>query len=376
MYGIITCSASEEKAQNSRRFWSNTFAGHEVYQHITVVGAPSMGEGYRRGEALLEKAVNLVIYCHDDMFTTAEDFPSRLRAYFENDGCDVIGGAGSNRALGDKWFMAGVSHNFGAVANLVHPGSPMVRNRPIQTVDLQTRIQQVDQQVRQLVGQSTNPDARILEYRTSCVNYLNLQRARAEIHKKFGELQQIHQTTGKQPDPEQVKNLQKTLADLDKRAEVLEKVVYDGAASRIVEQETVPVQQPFWGTAVFGVPRRLVTGIQVLDGFFIAAKRGVLKWDARYKHFHLYDLDASYDAYRRGLTVAVANDLEFCHFSVGSYGQPEWKVAADQFLAKWKNELPPPNTPGVAGNSISLQTGTPQEAFRIVERLIRQGENA
>jgi hypothetical protein len=365
MYGIITCSADENKAANSRRFWSNTFAGHEVYQHIMVMKPASMVEGYLKGESRLHPDVDLVIYAHDDMCTVAENFPVRLRKYFLTQGCDVVGGAGSNRAIGDKWFLAGISNCFGAVANLVHPGSPIVRNRQVQTVDLQQRIQQLSHQV-ETSGEQT-------KYRNACQDYLNLQNMRGTLIGTLIEMQQ-QAMQGKQPDQEKAKNLQNTLVDLDKQAEVLEKAVYSGATTRIIEQETVPNQQPFWGTAVFGVPRRLVKGIQLLDGFFIAAKRGVLHWDQHYKHFHLYDLDVSFDAYRRGLTVAVANDLELIHMSVGSYQQPEWKVAADQFLDKWKAELPPPGTPGIAGTSVSLQTGTPFEAFRIVERMIQQSE--
>lgn len=325
-----------------------------------------MAEGYKRGEGQLKKEVSHVIYCHDDMLTLAENFPARLLAYFCEEGdCDVIGGAGSNRCIGDKWFLAGVSHCFGCVANLVHPGSPMVRNRLIQTVDLQHRIHALK------ASPAQDDSQKVLL--ADCEAYLVLQGNRGTLIGKSIEIQQ-RAAQGQPSDPELVKNLQKTMDDLNKRAEEYEKRIYTGAPTRIVEQETVPMQQPYWTTAVFGVPRRLVSGIQVLDGFFIAAKRGALHWDTGYKHFHLYDMDASYDAYYRGLKVAVVNDLELVHMSVGSYHQPEWKVAADHFLKKWKNELPPQPTGGIQGNSIGLQTQTPQDAFRIVERLIQQSE--
>jgi glycosyl transferase family 2 len=95
---------------------------------------------------------------------------------------------------------------------------------------------------------------------------------------------------------------------------------------------------------VFGVPRPAVGGIQGLDGVFFAARRTVFEkvsFDAvTFDGFHLYDLDFSFAAYRAGLRLAVANDINLLHHSAGAYDQ-SWATYAKRFDAKWRGQLSP-----------------------------------
>lgn len=113
-------------------------------------------------------------------------------------------------------------------------------------------------------------------------------------------------------------------------------------ASQVSTATGIQQSQACFNVANFGCYKRLMHNMQVADGFFIAARPGALRWDAKvYKDFHLYDLDATYDAYQRGLQIACAQDLNLLHLSEGGYAQPAWPVEAAKFLDKWKAFLPP-----------------------------------
>jgi len=98
--------------------------------------------------------------------------------------------------------------------------------------------------------------------------------------------------------------------------------------------------------SIFGVPSPLVTGIQALDGFWMAARRSVLEkgkawFDAKtFTGFHFYDLDFSLTAYKRGFAIGVATDLSLCHASSSGYND-QWKAEVPTFLNKWKDHLLP-----------------------------------
>lgn len=49
----------------------------------------------------------------------------------------------------------------------------------------------------------------------------------------------------------------------------------------------------------------------------------------------MYDIDFSYTAYRAGLRLGVANDLNVLHRSWGRY-DGTWSVYAERFNNKWK----------------------------------------
>ncbi|MDP9173691.1 MAG: glycosyltransferase family protein [Planctomycetota bacterium] len=98
--------------------------------------------------------------------------------------------------------------------------------------------------------------------------------------------------------------------------------------------------------SLFSAPRPLVLNVQALDGLFIAAKRAVVNHvsfdPVTFDGFHLYDLDFSYSAFRSGIKLGIAMDINILHASVGNYNQV-WAVYAERFLRKWAGKLPPFN---------------------------------
>jgi Glycosyltransferase like family len=87
-----------------------------------------------------------------------------------------------------------------------------------------------------------------------------------------------------------------------------------------------------------------ISGIQALDGCFIAATRAAVEaigFDAEnFDGFHLYDLDFSFRAYLQGLKVAVCRDLLPIHASTGKPDQ-QWDKYRARFEAKFANDLAP-----------------------------------
>ena len=76
-----------------------------------------------------------------------------------------------------------------------------------------------------------------------------------------------------------------------------------------------------WG----GVNHATVTGIQALDGFFMATKRqvvGKVRFDEQtFDGFHLYDTDFTFAAHLAGYRVAVCKDILIAHRSGGNFGE-------------------------------------------------------
>jgi len=95
---------------------------------------------------------------------------------------------------------------------------------------------------------------------------------------------------------------------------------------------------------VLGGGGALVTpGIQALDGVFMAMRRHVataIPFDeATFDHFHLYDLDFSFRAYRAGYALAVCRDIVLIHQSMGNFSVV-WDEYQRRFLAKHGPHLP------------------------------------
>jgi hypothetical protein len=127
--------------------------------------------------------------------------------------------------------------------------------------------------------------------------------------------------------------------------------------------------------SIFGVPKPLVTGIQAIDGFWMAARRSVLEkgkawFDPKtFTGFHFYDLDFSLTAYKRGFKLGVATDLSLCHASSSGYNEA-WKADVPAFMNKWKEHLLPPvprnyTFASVAFNEMNQAVGVMDE---LVER--------
>ena len=76
---------------------------------------------------------------------------------------------------------------------------------------------------------------------------------------------------------------------------------------------------------------------QLLDGLFIAARRGAwqrVRFDAdNFDAFHLYDMDFSLGCHRAGFAVGVAQDLHLLHDSFGNFDE-SWSGYAERFAEK------------------------------------------
>jgi len=93
---------------------------------------------------------------------------------------------------------------------------------------------------------------------------------------------------------------------------------------------------------IMSAPRRIVSGLQALDGLFFAVRRTVLetvRFDATtFDGFHCYDIDFTYSAYRAGFRLAVACDLPVLHASQGNFDKT-WEMYAERFQRKHAETL-------------------------------------
>jgi GT2 family glycosyltransferase len=93
---------------------------------------------------------------------------------------------------------------------------------------------------------------------------------------------------------------------------------------------------------LFGAPWPVIPNIQALDGVFLAARRSVpmrIAFDSvNFDGFHFYDVDFSFQAYRAGMKLAVANDIHLLHYSMGKYNEV-WKAYGARFNQKWKSHF-------------------------------------
>ena len=97
----------------------------------------------------------------------------------------------------------------------------------------------------------------------------------------------------------------------------------------------------------FAVPategRTLSTGMQALDGVFVALHRRVLD-NIRYDEitfdgFHGYDIDFTYRAYLKGYSLGVFSDSGLIHYSKGKYDE-NWEKFNLRFKQKHAGNLP------------------------------------
>lgn len=119
---------------------------------------------------------------------------------------------------------------------------------------------------------------------------------------------------------------------------------------------------------LFGAPRRIVSGIQAVDGLFIACRRQVaqqISWDAAtFSGFHCYDVDWSFRAFQAGFKLAVAVDLPILHLSRGNFDD-RWQHYAQAFLNKHGPALA--KIPPRASQTAIINVGTKAEALEITQ---------
>jgi len=88
---------------------------------------------------------------------------------------------------------------------------------------------------------------------------------------------------------------------------------------------------------VYSLRAPIARGIVVMDGVFLAARRGTalaVGWDAETcDGFHGYDVDFTLRAARAGLRLVVASDLGVVHRSYGSFDD-RWQATAIKLAAK------------------------------------------
>jgi hypothetical protein len=89
---------------------------------------------------------------------------------------------------------------------------------------------------------------------------------------------------------------------------------------------------------VFSLDCGIASGMQALDGFFLAARREAaiaIGFDAAtFDGFHFYDLDFTYRAHLAGMRLAVTTEACALHRSLGNFGN-DWQRYAARFAEKF-----------------------------------------
>lgn len=128
-----------------------------------------------------------------------------------------------------------------------------------------------------------------------------------------------------------------------------------------------------WRASVYDFGEPLATGIQVLDGLFMAARRDALDglaFDAEtFDGWHGYDVDFTWSAHLAGRSIGVRRDLLIRHHSSGSF-DAAWRRYADRFSAKHAASLPA-SAPGSGVPVTHLPIASDAEWLRLAAQLVR-----
>jgi GT2 family glycosyltransferase len=128
---------------------------------------------------------------------------------------------------------------------------------------------------------------------------------------------------------------------------------------------------------IFGVPGRIVSGIQALDGVFLATHRRVVEkipFDAEtFDGFDHYDLDFTFAAHLAGFKLAVANDIHLLHLSWGKHDEkwPDYNARFNRKYAGRLSVLPPRRS---ANAWVGVRTK--EEVMQIMADAVRNSEPA
>jgi GT2 family glycosyltransferase len=130
----------------------------------------------------------------------------------------------------------------------------------------------------------------------------------------------------------------------------------------------------------------VVPRIQALDGVFMAMRREVaasIPFDeALFDHFHLYDLDFSFRAYRAGFALAVCRDILVIHQSMGKF-DAVWEKYRRRFDAKHRELLPDSWDPKTGSHASFFATSAdeirkrcdPARLAELADRIAAQNAN-
>jgi hypothetical protein len=134
---VVVCSRDQEKGRRIRAHFEAVFAGRD-FEVIQIYDARSLCEAYNRGFA--RTSGDVVIFSHDDIEITSDDFASRLLRHLSSS--DLAGVVGTTQLAGASWIAAGWPRLHGCIVHPNHAGPGLVfdcygpRPRdPIQAVD-------------------------------------------------------------------------------------------------------------------------------------------------------------------------------------------------------------------------------------------------
>jgi glycosyltransferase involved in cell wall biosynthesis len=91
-----------------------------------------------------------------------------------------------------------------------------------------------------------------------------------------------------------------------------------------------------WMAGAFGLDFAVVSGAQMLDGLWFAARTEAarrIRFDEALTGFHFYDVDFTYRCHLAGLRIGICPDLLLVHESHGNFGEA-WQQASAAVLTK------------------------------------------
>jgi GT2 family glycosyltransferase len=95
---------------------------------------------------------------------------------------------------------------------------------------------------------------------------------------------------------------------------------------------------------IYSASRRVVSGIQAIDGVWMAMRRSVCEKvsfdEVNFDGFHMYDMDFAFRAHLAGLKLAVCCDIRMLHQSTGKF-DAKWERYAARFMQKHAHKLAP-----------------------------------
>ena len=124
---------------------------------------------------------------------------------------------------------------------------------------------------------------------------------------------------------------------------------------------------------IYGTGAGLTPDVCALDGVFIAARREVAErvgFDAAsFGGFHFYDLDFTFRAWRAGLRIAVANEIDLVHFTRAQSYDASWHEYTAVFMRKHGAFLHvPPIRQGPTADFLTVYTREFDKALELVRR--------
>jgi len=139
----------------------------------------------------------------------------------------------------------------------------------------------------------------------------------------------------------------------------------------------MPASGAGYVVTVYGTGARTVSGVQALDGVWLAARRETAERlgfdEATFDGWHGYDFDFSFRAHLAGERCAVAADLLIVHASSGGF-LGDWRLYAGRALAKHRAHLPAGATLPAQPELCAIEVRSSDEWRLLAQRLIERRE--